>query len=149
MVEFPASELDLSDFVSSQQKEKPIYDLFAKTDHEGKLKCGHYYAVAKNYKDNKWYKFDDEDVLEAERDDIFNEKAYLLFYHKSSVGEFHRQSKNLPDYWPHVMQAVERKRRMTYDMGDTAPPSMTFLERPMFEVKEEPDDKMLFTKIQR
>ncbi|CAG9333065.1 unnamed protein product [Blepharisma stoltei] len=147
-VDFPVVGLDLSGFVSSEQKEPPIYDLFAKIDHEGKLKAGHYYAVARNCRDNKWYKFDDEDVCETEESEIVNDKAYLLFYHKSSVGEFHRQSKNMPDLWPHIMKNLERKRRMTYDMGESAPPSVGF-KKELFAVKEEMEDSQMFTRISR
>lgn len=39
-----------------------MYDLFAVDNHSGTLLGGHYTAYAKNYKDGKWYSFNDSFV---------------------------------------------------------------------------------------
>lgn len=53
-VEFPVKELDLSDYVVSRADDrKPIYDLFAISNHFGQLQAGHYTALVKNRE--QWY----------------------------------------------------------------------------------------------
>lgn len=52
-VDFPVSGLDMSDYVVSETSDKPIYDLFAVSNHFGQLQAGHYTAIVKN-KEN-WY----------------------------------------------------------------------------------------------
>ena len=44
---------------------------------------GHYTSYAKNFKDNKWYLFDDSNVTEVDNlSSIISEAAYVLFYKK-------------------------------------------------------------------
>lgn len=47
-VEYPIRGLDVSKFTTGPQKEKPTYDLFAQSLHEGTLTRGHYTAIARN-----------------------------------------------------------------------------------------------------
>ena len=102
-VEYPTSDLDISSYVSSPQKEPPLYNLFAKIDHDGELASGHYSALARNRKSGVWHKFEDEDVQVVSEDRVANEKAYLLLYCKVSIAEYRRQSHKLPDLWPHMV----------------------------------------------
>ena len=88
-IEYPTTHLDIGSYVSSPQKEPPLYNLFAKTDHEGEMASGHYSAYAKNRRSQIWFHFDD--------------KAYMLFYCKVSIPEYRRQSTRLPDLWPHMI----------------------------------------------
>ena len=102
-VKFPLADLSLEKHVEGLQREPPVYNLFAKVDHQGNINSGHYTTTAKNRKSNKWYIFDDEHVSQAEKDDLVNGDTYMLFYHKASVQEYWRQSKSMPDHWPHVL----------------------------------------------
>lgn len=65
-VDFPIDELDMSEFVVSEQKEKPLYTLYAVAQHAGTLYNGHYRAVCRNRKDDKWYCYNDDQVLQVE-----------------------------------------------------------------------------------
>lgn len=102
-VEFPLSGLDISGYVSGQQKEPPVYDLFALTDHYGHFGGGHYTASCKNRHSQLWYKYDDDVVMEGEEAAVCSEKAYMLFYCKVSIDEYRRQCSELPNLWPHVI----------------------------------------------
>ncbi|KAJ3331805.1 CSN-associated deubiquitinating enzyme Ubp12 [Blyttiomyces sp. JEL0837] len=63
--------------------EKPIYDLFAVSNHYGGVGGGHYTAFAKNPVDQNWYHFDDTKVfLVQDEEEIMTEAAYLLFYQR-------------------------------------------------------------------
>lgn len=59
-VDFPLKNLDFTPYVSKLQRAKPIYDLFAVTNHEGFLGGGHYYSYTKHRSDQQWYYFNDE-----------------------------------------------------------------------------------------
>lgn len=41
---------------------------------------GHYTAYAKNFKDGKWYKYDDSSVQRIEESKVRTSSAYMLFY---------------------------------------------------------------------
>ena len=63
------------------------YRLWAVVCHAGNtLFCGHYYTYAKSI-DNKWYCLNDEQVRQTTLENVLSEsnKAYLLFYYKTSV----------------------------------------------------------------
>lgn len=47
-INFPLVDLDLSEFLTNENRDMPIYDLFATSNHNGSLVKGHYYAMAKN-----------------------------------------------------------------------------------------------------
>ena len=68
-----------------QQNNNLIYDLFAVAYHIGNFGYGHYYSVCKNVFNKKWYKYDDNDVLEINENEIVNKDAYLLFYRKRNL----------------------------------------------------------------
>lgn len=105
IVDFPIEGLDMSPFVSSKkveaqmdtidgdlplqiQKNDLIYDLFAVDNHYGGLGGGHYTASAKNFRDNKWYYFNDGRVTSiTDPTECITGAAYLLFYRKRSVGD--------------------------------------------------------------
>ena len=61
--------------------------------HSGTQGSGHYFAYIKSYEDNKWYKFNDQEVIYVTEDSIeraFGKKygeptAYLLKYRKHRV----------------------------------------------------------------
>lgn len=67
-------------FFMSNTKSKPIYELYAISNHYGGLGGGHYTAYAKN--NEKWYEFDDSRVSNSFKKDIVSSSAYILFYER-------------------------------------------------------------------
>lgn len=84
VVDFPIEGLDMNDYVASNEKSNSlIYDLVAVDNHYGGLGGGHYTASVKNFRDDKWYYFNDSGVSELnDPSDCISGAAYLLFYKK-------------------------------------------------------------------
>lgn len=83
-VDFPIEGLDMSNFVAGGD-ESLIYDLIAVDNHYGGLGGGHYTASVKNFRDGKWYYFNDSHVSPIEDPtQCITGAAYLLFYRKRS-----------------------------------------------------------------
>ncbi|OWZ12118.1 Ubiquitin-specific protease [Phytophthora megakarya] len=81
LVDFPIEGLDLSEFViGPQDGSKPIYDLYAVSEHMGGLGGGHYTAMAKNPVIKRWFSFNDSHTSTSSADDAVSSKAYVLFY---------------------------------------------------------------------
>ena len=59
---------------------RPIYDLFAVSNHYGGVGGGHYTATAKN--GDKWYDFNDSSVRSCSSSSICGSGAYILFYQR-------------------------------------------------------------------
>ncbi|CDW76396.1 ubiquitin carboxyl-terminal hydrolase family protein [Stylonychia lemnae] len=109
MVSFPMNNLDLSPYVSSPQREKPMYDLFSVANHEGSMTQGHYYAYSWNHASRNWYYFNDQEIkLIKNLQKIQSPEAYILFYSKTSIENFLRQTLRIPDYWPHVVAVAAK-----------------------------------------
>jgi len=88
LVQFPIEGLDLTEYVKSDEflsQIPPIYDLYAVSIHGGSLDGGHYTAYGKNFKNNKWYHFNDSSVSGASPNDIISSGAYMLFYKRRDV----------------------------------------------------------------
>ncbi|KAI9312465.1 hypothetical protein BX666DRAFT_1987680 [Dichotomocladium elegans] len=86
-IDFPLKELDLTDRVLSVENpgqvpsdERYVYDLYGVDNHYGGMGGGHYTAYAQNWKDEKWYNFDDSHVTEVTAESSKTNAAYLLFY---------------------------------------------------------------------
>lgn len=60
------------------------YELYGIVEHNGELNGGHYNSICKNFINNKWYKFDDEQIayLDSIDNSICSYKSYMLFYQK-------------------------------------------------------------------
>lgn len=83
VVDFPIEGLDMTEFVKSNEGDSLIYDLVAVDNHYGGLGGGHYTGSAKNFRDGRWYYFDDSRVtLIDDPQACVTEAAYLLFYKK-------------------------------------------------------------------
>ena len=86
-VKYPRDGLNLSAFLSSEEKTEAIYDLFAVTNHIGTMSSGHYTAYARrqiNGRD-RWFKLNDSYVSSVSDDEeIVSRDAYLLFYQRRS-----------------------------------------------------------------
>ncbi|XP_006630766.2 ubiquitin carboxyl-terminal hydrolase 4 [Lepisosteus oculatus] len=82
VVDFPISDLNMSEFVCDPKAGPYIYDLIAVSNHYGGMGGGHYTAYAKNKVDGQWYYFDDSSVSSATEDQIVTKAAYVLFYQR-------------------------------------------------------------------
>ncbi|OMJ77528.1 hypothetical protein SteCoe_22857 [Stentor coeruleus] len=102
LVKFPIKDYDLSDHTIGPQKSKPIYKLFAIIDYYGFGNSGHFIARCKNFRDQKWYSFDDKKVTQVtDEEELITNSAYVLFYHKDNLKAFPVQSPDNPNFWPH------------------------------------------------
>ena len=84
-VVFPIQDLDLNSYLSNLHNVNHTkYDLCAISEQIGMLNYGHYIAYCKNGLNNKWYEFDDDDVVHIPNSDLEKElitkNAYILFY---------------------------------------------------------------------
>lgn len=61
---------------------KPLYELYAISNHYGSLGGGHYTAFAKN--GEKWYSFNDSSVSPVEAGRVKGSGAYMLFYRRKT-----------------------------------------------------------------
>ncbi|CCG21001.1 Ubp12 protein [Candida orthopsilosis Co 90-125] len=85
VVDFPIEGLDIAPYVANPtlQEKDCIYDLIAVDNHYGGLGGGHYTASVKNFKDDKWYYFNDSRVTEINNpEELVSSAAYLLFYRR-------------------------------------------------------------------
>lgn len=102
LVKFPIKDYDLSCHSIGPQRSKPVYKLFAIIDYHGSRDSGHYIARSKNFRDQKWYTFDDEKVTQiSDEEELVTNSAYVLFYHKDNLETFPVQSPDNPKFWPH------------------------------------------------
>ena len=61
------------------------YRLYAVSNHYGTMDGGHYTAYCRNIDYNKWFKFDDCNVMELKGNEVRSSNAYILFYCASDV----------------------------------------------------------------
>ncbi|EFX64527.1 hypothetical protein DAPPUDRAFT_66136, partial [Daphnia pulex] len=80
MVDFNLNDLDLEGVVKSKKSLYSRYKLYAVSNHYGTMDAGHYTAYCKNAEYNKWFKFDDQDVMEISGNEVRSAAAYILFY---------------------------------------------------------------------
>ncbi|CAH6421514.1 Ubiquitin carboxyl-terminal hydrolase [uncultured virus] len=88
-VKFPLNNLELKDNLCDINKtQSQKYELSAISEHFGSCNFGHYKAHCKNGINNKWYEFDDDDIIHVPDTDIANEivtkNAYILIYIKKN-----------------------------------------------------------------
>jgi hypothetical protein len=77
-IDFPITNLDLSDYILSEKNQGGIYDLIGVINHYGGESFGHYTAYCLNGK--KWIEYNDEYVAEIKKSNIITNAAYVLFY---------------------------------------------------------------------
>uniref|UniRef100_A0A4W5KBA3 Ubiquitin carboxyl-terminal hydrolase n=1 Tax=Hucho hucho TaxID=62062 RepID=A0A4W5KBA3_9TELE len=85
LVDFPLSDMEMSEFLIDPNAGPCRYDLIAVSNHYGGMGGGHYTAYAKNKDDDKWYNFDDSSVSPANKDQIVSKAAYVLFYQRQDT----------------------------------------------------------------
>eukprot|EP01125_Pyxidicula_operculata_P001398 TRINITY_DN11291_c0_g1_i1.p1 TRINITY_DN11291_c0_g1~~TRINITY_DN11291_c0_g1_i1.p1 ORF type:complete len:854 (+),score=174.30 TRINITY_DN11291_c0_g1_i1:15-2576(+) len=82
-ISFPFHDFDLSPWQmhSNEADDPPVYDLYAASMHMGGLGGGHYTAYAQNFRNKKWYYFNDSSVSARPISELeSNGGAYVLFY---------------------------------------------------------------------
>ncbi|KAK5858213.1 hypothetical protein PBY51_002372 [Eleginops maclovinus] len=82
-VNFPLKELDLREF-SSDSGERPVYNLYAVSNHSGNALGGHYTAYCKNPALGEWYNYNDCRVSPVSSSQVRSSNAYVLFYELTS-----------------------------------------------------------------
>jgi len=85
-VDFP-EELDLAEYALGPSDDRTRYELYAVSNHMGGMGGGHYTAYAKNFRNGKWYTFDDSHVSETSVTRVATPSAYVLFYKRMAKGE--------------------------------------------------------------
>ena len=81
-LEYPLT-LDLKDYNINYSKNKSNkYSLNGMAIHSGSLGGGHYYAVCRNYLDEKWYEYNDTHVARVKDDKLMKYSPYLLVYRR-------------------------------------------------------------------
>uniref|UniRef100_A0A3Q0S3E0 Ubiquitin carboxyl-terminal hydrolase 2 n=1 Tax=Amphilophus citrinellus TaxID=61819 RepID=A0A3Q0S3E0_AMPCI len=78
-VNFPLKDLDLWEF-SSEPSERPVYNLYAVSNHTGNALGGHYTAYCKNSAQGEWYSYNDSRVSPMSSSQVRSSNAYVLFY---------------------------------------------------------------------
>jgi ubiquitin C-terminal hydrolase len=82
LVTFPLDELNLSEYVIGYNNHSYKYKLYAVCNHYGDVLGGHYDCCIKVFNE-KWYKFNDQDITEIDNDaKIVTPYVYCLFYRK-------------------------------------------------------------------
>jgi ubiquitin C-terminal hydrolase len=85
IISFPIDNLDISSYAEGYDSFCSRLKLISIGCHEGGLNGGHYYSICRT-KDNKWNKFDDDDVqefsIESNIMEIFK-FGYILIYEKN------------------------------------------------------------------
>ncbi|KAL7533586.1 hypothetical protein ACHAXR_005330 [Thalassiosira sp. AJA248-18] len=89
LIDFPLEDLDLRDIVKHYgdggEKEEPIYDCYAVSNHFGGLGGGHYTAYARA-DDGSWSNFDDSRVTTGvDESEVVSSAAYCLYYKRKDV----------------------------------------------------------------
>ena len=79
-IDFPMTNLDLSNYILSENNQGGIYDLIGVINHYGGESFGHYTAYCLNGK--KWMEYNDEYVAEIKKGNIITNAAYVLFYRR-------------------------------------------------------------------
>lgn len=72
--------MNLENMVKSSNYKYSRFRLIAVSNHYGTMDGGHYTAYCKNEDLNKWFKFDDCNVVELTGNEVRSPNAYILFY---------------------------------------------------------------------
>jgi hypothetical protein len=84
-IDFPLVGLDLTDKVMHwSEGDKPIYDLYAVSNHYGGLGGGHYTAYCLN-DDGTWCHYDDSRITNVDPKEVVSQAAYVLYYRRRDV----------------------------------------------------------------
>lgn len=74
-------KLDLTDYMHEYcDKANTMMILISGIRHQGAMGGGHYFSYAKNFMNEKWYRYDDESVFECSDKEVIESNSYVLFY---------------------------------------------------------------------
>ena len=79
-IKYPANNFDLTEYSKGIKEPKPLYDLYAITQHSGSTEGGHYATACRNF--GKWNEFDDASVFPSDEEIIVSPEGYILFYRR-------------------------------------------------------------------
>jgi len=84
---YPLENLDMSKYYSGFRNNSMKYNLYAVSNHWGNTNGGHYTAFRKHPISNKWYLYNDNQVIEVQNPEknIVNQGAYCLFYQRNDL----------------------------------------------------------------
>lgn len=88
IISFNINNLDLSNYVEGYNSDSYQYELYAVGNHMGNINNGHYNAYIKNYSDNEWYLYNDNNIIKINSEkieDLLKINAYCLFYKKKNM----------------------------------------------------------------
>ena len=91
-VDFPLESLNLGQYCCGTNQSDEMYDLYAVSNHYGRMGFGHYTAYARSGTDQRsgsrvdWYEFNDTRVNLISSRQIKSEAAYVLFYRRRRNG---------------------------------------------------------------
>ncbi|KAF7206804.1 ubiquitin carboxyl-terminal hydrolase 2 [Nothobranchius furzeri] len=85
-VKFPLKDLDMREF-SAATSERPVYNLYAVSNHTGNTLGGHYTAYCRNSALGVWYSYNDSRVSLMSSSQVCSSNAYLLFYELSASSQ--------------------------------------------------------------
>jgi len=96
------SGLDFGPYVSSKQRQSPVYDVWCVAHHIGSFGFGHYTASCRDPRDGSWHVFNDETVEPVKDADIMTQNAYVLFLVRRPPNGAAAGSSGLPDSSRHA-----------------------------------------------
>ena len=79
-IDFPTTDLDLSNYILSESNQGSKYDLIGVINHYGGESFGHYTAYCLNGK--RWVEYNDESVSFIKENNVVSSAAYVLFYRR-------------------------------------------------------------------
>ena len=85
LIDYPLNQLDMSKHCidskyAIRSGEKPIYDLYAVSNHFGRMGFGHYTAHCRDVQESQWYTLDDSSCRPCSENDVKSKAGYVLFY---------------------------------------------------------------------
>uniref|UniRef100_A0A914SDI7 Ubiquitin carboxyl-terminal hydrolase n=1 Tax=Parascaris equorum TaxID=6256 RepID=A0A914SDI7_PAREQ len=90
LIHFDCLPLDISSVVHPLIRDKApprneCYNLYAVTNHSGRLNSGHYTSVMHNEDTKEWLFYDDDSVTPINADSICSKNAYILYFKKANL----------------------------------------------------------------
>ena len=79
-MEYSVTDLNLQGVAKSVEPRYTHFNLYAVSNHYGTMNGGHYTAYCRNVEYDRWYKFDDCNVMELKGREVRSSNAYILFY---------------------------------------------------------------------
>ena len=87
-------ELDLKNLIDEEKYDySSLYELICVSTHEGESSSNGHYTARCLADNNKYYYFSDKDVKEINKDNLFKNEPYLLFYKQIEINEKNKETK--------------------------------------------------------